>query len=47
MAKKGAKYECGVCGAVMVVENPCTCASCDLICCGAPMKAVKPKAKKA
>ncbi len=52
MAKKGTKYECGECGAVMVVDTPCACAPCDLVCCGAPMKEVKtkeakPKAKKA
>lgn len=41
MAKKGDKYECSTCGVVMVVENPCSCGACDLICCGAPMKPVK------
>ena len=38
MAKKGEKYECGKCRVVLVVENPCGCAACDLICCDAPMK---------
>ena len=45
MAKKGDKYECGTCGVVMVVENPCSCAACDVVCCGAPMKPVKVTAK--
>lgn len=45
MAKKGDRYECGECGVVMVVEDPCSCASCDLICCGVPMKEVKGSAK--
>ncbi len=43
MAKKGTKYECGTCGTVMVVENPCTCTPCDVVCCGVPMKEAKPK----
>jgi hypothetical protein len=46
MAKKGAKYTCDECGVVMVVEDPCGCAPCDLICCGVPMKEVKPKEAK-
>jgi hypothetical protein len=46
MAKKGAKYKCEECGVVMVVEDPCGCAPCDVVCCGVPMKEVKPKAKK-
>lgn len=46
MAKKGAKYKCEECGVVMVVDEECDCVPCDLICCGAPMKEVKPKAKK-
>lgn len=46
MAKKGTKYKCGECGAVVVVEEECGCALCDLICCGEAMKEVKPKAKK-
>jgi hypothetical protein len=45
MAKKGAKYKCDECGLVVVVDEVCGCSSCDLICCGAPMKEVKPKAK--
>ena len=48
MAKKGDKYKCEECGMVVVVDDACGCASCDLICCGTPMKPVKktvPKAK--
>ena len=45
MAKKGTKYKCEACGVVMVVDKACGCVACDLICCGAPMKEVKPKAK--
>ena len=46
MAKKGAKYKCEECGVVVVVDKNCDCAPCDLICCGEPMKEIKPKAKK-
>jgi hypothetical protein len=46
MAKKGTKYKCGECGLIIVVDEPCGCTECDLICCGEPMKEVKPKAKK-
>ncbi|MEM4729752.1 MAG: hypothetical protein QXH42_08370 [Thermoplasmata archaeon] len=35
---KKPRMKCEVCGAVIVVEEPCGCAACDLICCGAPMK---------
>jgi hypothetical protein len=51
--KKGEKYKCEECGLVVVVEDPCGCESCDLICCSVPMKPVKaakakvkPKTKK-
>ena len=44
--KKGAKYECEECGLVVVVDDPCGCAACELVCCEVPMKEVKPKAKK-
>ncbi len=47
MAKKGDMYECGECGVVLTVTNPCDCAPCDIICCGAPMKQVKSKPKAA
>ena len=45
MAKKGAQYKCEECGMIVTVSDPCSCVSCDLICCGAPMKPVKPKKK--
>ena len=45
MAKKGAKYKCGTCGVVMVVDKACGCTACDVICCGTPMEEVKAKAK--
>jgi hypothetical protein len=44
MAKKGEKYTCGECGVIVIVDDDCGCAECDLICCGAPMK--KHKGKK-
>lgn len=35
----GARYECGVCGLVMSVDETCGCADfCDVICCGEQMK---------
>ena len=48
MAKKGDKYKCEECGMVVVVDDACSCASCDLICCDTPMKPVEktvPEAK--
>jgi hypothetical protein len=47
--KKGEKYKCEECSLIVVVDDPCGCSECDLICCGVPMKPVKktkPKAKK-
>jgi hypothetical protein len=41
--KKGEEYECGECGLVVVVDDPCGCSSCNLVCCNVPMKAVKKK----
>jgi len=41
VAKKGTKYKCEERGVVVVVDEPCGCASCDLECCGKPMKEVK------
>lgn len=32
---------------VVVVEDPCGCAACDLICCEVPMKKVNAEPKKA
>ncbi len=45
MAKelKGAKYKCEECGVVVVVDEPCGCTVCDLVCCGVPMVAIPPK----
>ena len=45
MAKKGEKYKCEECGLIVVVEDPCGCEEVELICCEAPMKPVKEKAK--
>jgi hypothetical protein len=50
--KKGDKYKCEECGLVILVEDPCGCETCEIVCCGEPMKSVKaavkakPKAKK-
>jgi hypothetical protein len=44
--KKGAKYKCEECGLVVVVEDPCGCAACELVCCSAPMKKTEAKPKK-
>jgi hypothetical protein len=44
--KKGAKYQCEECGLVVVVEDPCGCAACELICCNVPMKKTEAKPKK-
>jgi len=42
MAKqKRAKYKCKECGLVMIVEEPCDCERCDVVCCGVPMKEVE------
>jgi len=52
LVARGDRFKCEVCGAVLVVDELCGCAECDLICCGQPMKnigkkpAVKRKAKK-
>ncbi len=45
MAKvqKGAKYKCEECGVVVVVDEPCGCAPCDLVCCSVPMVPMTPK----
>jgi hypothetical protein len=44
--KKGEKYKCDECGLVVLVENPCGCEDCDIICCGAPLKQVKEEKPK-
>jgi hypothetical protein len=42
--KKGSKYKCKECGVVVVVDEPCGCEPCDLVCCGVPMVEVASKA---
>ncbi|MCW4019525.1 MAG: desulforedoxin [Candidatus Bathyarchaeota archaeon] len=44
--KKGEQYKCEECGLVVLVEDPCGCESCELICCNEPMKLVKTEEKK-
>jgi hypothetical protein len=44
--KKGEKYECEECGLVVLVEDPCGCSACELVCCAKPMKPVKPATAK-
>jgi hypothetical protein len=39
--KKGEKYECEECGLVVLVEDPCGCNACELVCCAKPMKPIK------
>ena len=37
--KEGDRYECGVCGLAVTVDEVCGCADvCDIICCGEQMK---------
>jgi hypothetical protein len=44
--KKGARYKCEECGLVVLVDEACECEpTCNLVCCGTPMKEVKPKKK--
>lgn len=44
--KKGEEYKCEECGLVVVVDNPCECEACELVCCEQPMKPVKATAKR-
>jgi hypothetical protein len=38
--KKGDRYSCEVCGLIVSVDEACGCATaCDIICCGAQMRA--------
>jgi hypothetical protein len=46
MVKKGEKYECETCGVILIVDEVCDCAPCDIVCCGAPMKVTKSKTNK-
>jgi len=45
--KKGEQYECEECGLVVLVEDPCECEACQIVCCEKPMKQVKVTAKSA
>jgi hypothetical protein len=45
LAKKGEKYKCEECGLIVVVEDPCSCETVELLCCKMPMKPVKAAAK--
>jgi len=37
--KVGDRYECGVCGLAVTVDEVCGCEDvCDIICCSGPMK---------
>lgn len=40
--QKGAKYKCEECGVVVIVDEPCGCEPCDLVCCGVPMVEMAP-----
>ena len=43
---RGDSYVCGVCGLAVTVDESCGCVEvCDIVCCGEPMKARKPRAK--
>jgi hypothetical protein len=44
--KKGEKYKCEECGLVVLVEDPCACEPCDIVCCHVPMKPVKEEKAK-
>lgn len=35
---KKPRFVCNVCSAVIIVEVPCKCVACDIICCGEQMK---------
>jgi len=40
--KKGDAYQCGVCGLVVTIDEPCSCVdACNIICCGEEMKPKK------
>ena len=40
--KSGSRYQCGVCGLAVTVDEVCGCADfCDIICCGEQMKPSK------
>lgn len=37
-SKTGDNYRCEVCGLSLVVDEPCGCTACEVVCCGKPMK---------
>jgi len=43
VAKKGEKYKCEECGLVVIVDEDCGCAVCDIVCCDVPMKKASKK----
>ena len=43
VAKKGEKYKCEECGLVVLVDEDCGCAVCDIVCCDVPMKKISKK----
>ena len=46
--KKGQAYECMVCGLAITVDEDCGCVdTCDIICCGKPMKSKAPRSRRA
>jgi hypothetical protein len=46
VSRVGAKYACGDCGLVVMVDQDCGCATVDLVCCGHPMKKKRAACKK-
>jgi hypothetical protein len=43
---RGDAYACEVCGLAVTVDETCGCVDvCDIVCCGKPMKAQKPRAR--
>ncbi len=45
--KKGTGYVCEVCGLAVVVDEVCGCVgTCDIVCCGEPMKEWKARTSK-
>ena len=46
--RKGDSYVCEFCGLAVTVDESCGCVdTCDIICCGKPMKERKTKARAA
>lgn len=40
--KQGDRYECSVCGLVVTIDEECGCVdTCDIICCGKPLRKKK------